>query len=300
MGIRCSACRNAVKQHELREKLQRELPQSSAIDVWIVEKCSRKSIYIEVERTQLSTSVPYYYLIFVPVTFLFTILHSNQTLSLEPSHPATHHALHRLPHRSSTLQHRSRRLLFVTFPSLLPTPLPYLPLLTFYTAATDDSISSILSALAENNPEDAEAAASAMKIKLRRRAPADDDISSILAALEATSPDDAAAAKSAPSGRVQQRAPKDDLSSILAALEANSPDDAAAAKQGTTSSSVGSAKRQEDLASILAALQESSPDDAAAAKGVAGVGKRQDDVNAILAALEKESPEDAAAAKGSV
>jgi Lon protease-like protein len=90
-----------------------------------------------------------------------------------------------------------------------------------------DSVASILEALREVNPEDAEAAASAMQIKLRRRdpAPVGNDLASILAALEANNPEDAAAAKG-----VQKRA--EDLSAILAALEANNPEDAQAAKGG--------------------------------------------------------------------
>ncbi|KAH8725585.1 hypothetical protein GQ44DRAFT_826402 [Phaeosphaeriaceae sp. PMI808] len=98
-----------------------------------------------------------------------------------------------------------------------------------------NEVASILEALRENNPEDAEAAASIMKIKLRRRDPIPQvatDLDSILAALEANSPADAAAAKQAGvSSHVQKR--QEDLNSILAALEANNPEDAAAARQAS-------------------------------------------------------------------
>lgn len=146
--------------------------------------------------------------------------------------------------------------------------------------ATDanSDLTSILEALRANNPEDAEAAASVMKIKLRRRDPepasSTSDLNSILAALEANNPEDAAAAR-------QNAKRQDDLSSILAALEENSPEDAAAAKQVGGSISTGNAngnvrfigngKRQDDLSSILAALEENNPEDAAAAAGSGGL-----------------------------
>jgi hypothetical protein len=131
--------------------------------------------------------------------------------------------------------------------------------LTLPTAAQtnpEDDVASILEALREVNPEDAEAAASAMQIKLRRRdpAPVGDDLTSILAALEANNPEDAAAARQAPAKR------QDDLNSILSALEANNPEDAQAARQRQVS------KRQEDLESILKALEGNSPEDAKAAR----------------------------------
>jgi hypothetical protein len=81
--------------------------------------------------------------------------------------------------------------------------------------------------LREVNPEDAEAAASAMKIKLRRRDPVGDDLSSILAALEANNPEDAQAARQGNVGKRQE-----DVEGILKALAANNPEDAQAARQG--------------------------------------------------------------------
>lgn len=136
----------------------------------------------------------------------------------------------------------------------------------------ENEVTSILEALRENNPEDADAAASAMKIKLRHRDAAPqvqpqidggEDLNSILAALEANNPEDAAAAKS-----VQQR--RDDLNSIVAALEEKS--------------AKGVQKRQDDLDSILAALEANNPEDAEAARGVQ---KRQEGLNSVVAALEE-------------
>ncbi|RMZ70133.1 hypothetical protein GMOD_00000190 [Pyrenophora seminiperda CCB06] len=59
-----------------------------------------------------------------------------------------------------------------------------------------------------------------------KRAP-QNDVTSILAALAQNNPDDAAAANLLSS---MKRAPQDDVTSILAALAQNNPDDAAAAK----------------------------------------------------------------------
>ncbi|KAF2017989.1 hypothetical protein BU24DRAFT_460970 [Aaosphaeria arxii CBS 175.79] len=92
------------------------------------------------------------------------------------------------------------------------------------TAQTED-ISSILAALRENNPEDADAAATALKVKIKRD-PQNDDLASILAALRENNPEDADAA-SAFSSRSTKR--QDDLEGILAALRENNPEDADAA-----------------------------------------------------------------------
>ncbi|KAL6704259.1 hypothetical protein ACN47E_008427 [Coniothyrium glycines] len=103
-------------------------------------------------------------------------------------------------------------------------------------AVPQDDVASILQALRENNPEDADAAASVMKIKLRRDpapVPQSDDLNSILAALEANNPEDAAAARQAPSSSTLKRQ-VDDLNTILAELEANNPEDAAAARQASS------------------------------------------------------------------
>lgn len=141
------------------------------------------------------------------------------------------------------------------------TPIPPLSphtLLTHHPVKRDPQtdVASILAALRENNPEDADAAASAMKIKIRSAEP-QDDLNSILADLRTNNPDDAAAAESA----VSKREAQDDLNSILAALSENNPDDADAARANVQ-------KRQDDLSAILSALGENNPDDAAAAAGL--------------------------------
>lgn len=88
------------------------------------------------------------------------------------------------------------------------------------TQAGGDDVTAILEALRANNPDDADAAETAMT---KREAAPQDDLDSILAALAQNNPDDAQAARA----NVQKR--QDDLASILDALKANNPDDAAAA-----------------------------------------------------------------------
>jgi hypothetical protein len=158
----------------------------------------------------------------VPVTLLL-----NPTPPHQKPIQINQNALHNLPHHPRPLHRRSRPRQFVPHPT---SPLPLLFHLTNTTPIApqtnpDSDVASILEALRENNPEDADAAASAMKIKLRRRDPVvGDDLASILAALEANNPEDAAAAKTL--GKRQ-----DDVKSILAQLEANNPEDAQAARE---------------------------------------------------------------------
>jgi hypothetical protein len=154
----------------------------------------------------------------VPVT---SILKPTSQTKPTQTTQTTQNALHNFPHHPRRLHRRLCRIKSDSFPP--PSFQPTNPL-TAPNPETD--VASILEALREVNPEDAEAAAAAMNVKLRRRAPVGEDLSSILAALEANSPEDAKAAKAL--GKRQE-----DLTSILAALEANNPEDAQAARQGT-------------------------------------------------------------------
>ncbi|KAL1795733.1 hypothetical protein ACET3X_005957 [Alternaria dauci] len=140
----------------------------------------------------------------------------------------------------------------------------------FAAASPQDDVASILEALRTNNPADADAAAAAMKVKLRRQ----DNLDSILAALEANNPDDAAAAKQAASSGDSPGTPVTKRQNGFVAIETNTPKHAAAAKRGAPSSvatAVPFSRRQDDVASILAALAQNNPGDAQAAQSL---GKR--------------------------
>jgi hypothetical protein len=117
----------------------------------------------------------------------------------------------------------------------------YTPLLTTLFLATlalaaekrtpQDDLPSILAALRTNNPEDADAAATALKVKIRSTPETQqgDDVTTILDALRANNPGDADAAES---GLQKRQDGGDDVTDILDALRANNPGDADAAESG--------------------------------------------------------------------
>jgi hypothetical protein len=124
-------------------------------------------------------------------TFIYKL--SSQTNPKRNS-STTQNALHSLPRNPHLLHHHLRSNQFVPH----PLPLPSFTRLTPHPAAAPqqpnpNDVTSILEALREVNPEDAEAAASVMQIKLRGSDA--EDLSSILVALEEESPEDARAAR---------------------------------------------------------------------------------------------------------
>ena len=89
-----------------------------------------------------------------------------------------------------------------------------------------DDVTDILEALRANNPEDANAAETAMT-----KRDAQLDLDSILSSLGQNNPADASAALAGLPGLPKRQ---EDLASILAALKGNNPDDAAAAAGAAT------------------------------------------------------------------